>query len=99
MTYCECYVDCSMIMNKQNIYEIMLNHLEGEIEVSEVNIEVSWTDIETLEHDNFFSHVLVSTASCIFLAAHIVCLTYTSFSILYHVHISKLEPTDYQVFT
>ena len=32
----------------------MLNHLEGEIEASEVNIEVSWTDIETLEHDEFF---------------------------------------------
>jgi len=30
-----------MIMNKQNVYEIMLNHLEGEIEASEVNIEVS----------------------------------------------------------
>jgi len=28
-------------MNKQNVYEIMLNHLEGEIEASEVNIEVS----------------------------------------------------------
>ena len=66
----------------------MLNHLEGEIEASEVNIEVSWTDIETLEHDEFFSHVLVSTASCVFLAVHTVCLTYTSFSI-YIIYISQ----------
>jgi len=59
----------------------MLNHLEGEIEASEINIEVSGVNIETSEHDELFSHVLVSTASCIFLAAHAVCLTYTSFSI------------------
>jgi len=65
----------------------MLNNLEGEIEASEINIEVSWTDIETLEHDEFFSHVLVSTASYVFLAAHTICLTYTSFSI-YTMYIS-----------
>jgi len=66
----------------------MLNHLKGEIEASEINIEVSWTDIETLKHDEFFSHVLVFTASFVFLAVHTVCLTYISFSI-YIMYISQ----------
>ena len=83
-------------------YYKLLNKKKG------VNIEVSAVDIETLEHDEFFSHVLVFT--CIFLAAHIIYLTYTSFSIyiMYissliqywaSLSLSELEPTDYQVFT
>jgi len=78
-----------MSINKWNVYSTILNHLEGKIEASEANIEVSEVGIETLEYDEFFSHVLVSIAGYIFLVAYTTCLTYISFSI-YTMYISSL---------